>query len=80
MLQKGNVIPYSQGRSGGHKDFGGEYGAVPGSCEFKHQRMPGGQAMFIPEWVDIDRKPLIEMSGEADLMIGREIVLPRNRE
>ena len=44
MLQKGNVIPYSQGRSGRHTDFGGEYGAVSGSREFKPQRMPGGQA------------------------------------
>ena len=44
MLQKGNVTPYSQGRSGRHTDFGGEYGAVPGSPQFNPQRMPGGQA------------------------------------
>ena len=44
VLQKGNVTPYSQGRGGRHTDFGGEYGAVPGSREFNPQRMPGGQA------------------------------------
>ena len=44
VLQKGNVTRYSQGRGGRHTDFGGEYGAVPGSREFKPKRMPGGQA------------------------------------
>ena len=85
VLQKGNVTSYSQGRGGRHTDFGGEYGAVhvylaAVSSTPKECLVGRLVNMFIPERVDVGKKPLIEMSGEADLTIGRDIFLPRNRE